>query len=37
MKSVCVFPKSVPVRSYRRFRFNRWETVTSHCRGLPQR
>jgi len=37
MTMQCPITAPVRVRIYVRFRFNKWETVRSHCRGLPQR
>lgn len=31
----CMYPRAVHVRSYVRFRFNRWEHVCQHCRSYP--
>ena len=33
--TTCSYPKSVHVRSYARFRFDKWENVCEHCRGNP--
>jgi len=33
----CGSERPVAVRAYRRFRYNRWENVISHCRSLPSR
>ncbi len=33
----CPVHMPVVVREYVRFRFGRWESVCSHCRGLPRR
>lgn len=32
---LCMFPRSVHVRSYVRFRLGRLESVCEHCRSLP--
>ena len=31
----CMFPKAVHVRSYVRYRFERWEAVREYCRAYP--
>lgn len=31
----CGGSRPVSVRAYVRFRFGKWESVCSHCRGLP--
>jgi len=33
----CPVHMPVFVIAYMRFRFGRWESVCSHCRGLPSR
>ena len=33
---ICPMHKPVRVRYYARFRFNRWEFVTTHCRRWPK-
>lgn len=34
-KAVCFWPKAVSVCSYIRWRFGKWESVTTHCRSYP--
>ncbi|WP_267313466.1 MULTISPECIES: hypothetical protein [unclassified Acinetobacter] len=33
--SNCTYPRGVSVRSYIRYRYNRWENVCAHCRSYP--
>lgn len=37
MQLSCPIHMPVRVTQYKRFRFGRWESVCSHCRGLPGR
>ena len=37
MRAVCSWPKAVSVIAYFRYRFGRWESVTTHCRSYPNR
>jgi len=32
---ICMYPRSVHVASYPRFRFGKWEFVCEHCRSHP--
>lgn len=32
---ICMYPKTVHVRAYIRFRFGRLENVCEHCRSCP--
>lgn len=37
MRVSCAWPKAVSVINYWRFRFGKWEHVSSHCRSYPSR